>query len=355
LLQASKLIRCTRPVINTSDCMIGFKNLMNNKMITEHIPKTEYQTWMLFSLTRNSVYRLRELELAQFGLTVEQSTLLYLLIDRGGSANAKTIEYLTLRQHHSISTLVNRMIKMHLVTREKKPESKKFEILVTQYGDDLYKKVPTHSLEMLYGVLKEKDRERLYVYLNTLLARSRSLLGQLFAAPSLYENDVENNWRKDRKENNEAISPNCFELWMAFNRTRNSVYRLRELELAQFGLSVEQSAILYLLISQGGSTNAKAIEYLTMRQHHSISTLINRMTKMHLVTRKKRLDSKKYEILITKHGADLYKQLPVHSIEMIFSSLKSKDRERMYGNLETLLHRARDLQAMPLIPTFLLK
>ncbi len=329
---------------------------MINQISNENRKITTQSTWMLFNLTRNSVYRLRELELAQFGLTVEQSTILSILINRGGATTVKTIEYLTLRQHHSISTLVNRMIKMNLVTRYKSPDSKKFEILITEYGEDLYKKVPIRSMEMLFSTLKLKERERLYNYLNTLLARARDLLGLSFMPPFLRYINLENdNGEKNRKENDDVTNPTFFELWMAFNRTRNSVYRLRELELAQFGLTVEQSAILHLLISCGGSATAKTIEYLTLRQHHSISTLINRMIKMDLVTRYKNPDGKKFEILITRHGEDLYKKVPIHSIEMVFSSLKVKDRERLYAYFSILLEKARDLQGQSFVPAFLLK
>jgi DNA-binding MarR family transcriptional regulator len=326
---------------------------MNNLIVNEDRNITEYSTWMSFNLARNSVYRLRELELAQFGLTVEQSTILYLLINRGGSVTAKTFEYLTLRQHHSISTLINRMIKMNLVTKKKSPDSKRIEILITKHGEDLYKKVPIHSMEMLFSSLKVKDRERLYIYLNILLEKARNLLGISFAPPFLL--DVENQGKKNPMELDDAKNPTDFELWMVFNRTRNSVYRLRELELAQFGLTVEQSAILNQLVNRGGSTTAKTIEFLTMRQHHSISTLINRMIKMHLVTKKKSPDSKKYDILITNHGEDLYKKVPIHSIEMVFSPLKVKERERLYACLNNLLGKARDLLGLSFVPPFLLK
>jgi DNA-binding MarR family transcriptional regulator len=328
---------------------------MNNQIIDENKKITDYSTWMLFNLARNSVYRLRELELAQFGLTVEQSIILYLLINRGGSATARTIEYLTLRQHHSISTLINRMVKLRLVTRKKSLESKKSEILITRHGKDLYKKVPFHSMEMLFSSLKEKDRERLRGYLVILLAKARDLLGLSFVPPFLQNVDLENNGKKKIEEYAEVVNPTDFELWIVFNRTRNSMYRLRELELDQLGLTVEQSAILYLLTRQGGSASAKTIEYLTLRQHHSISTLVNRMIKMDLVTRKKSPDSKRFDILITTHGEELHVQAPIHSIEMVFSSLKAKDRERLHGYLTVLLEKARDLLGLSYVPPFLLK
>jgi len=227
--------------------------------------------------------------------------------------------------------------------------------LITKHGKDLYQKVPFHSMEMLFSSLKTKDRERLHGFLIILLEKSRDLLGLSFVPPFLKNVDEENNGKKNIEEYAEIMNRTDFELWIVFNRTRSSVYRLRELELGQLGLTVEQSAILYLLTSWGGSASAKTIEYLTLRQHHSISTLINRMIKMGLVTRKKSPDSKRFDIVITMHGEDLHKQTPIHSIEMVFSCLKAKDRERLHGYLTMLLEKARDLLGLSYVPPFLLK
>jgi DNA-binding MarR family transcriptional regulator len=317
---------------------------MDNKKYIERQSITEYTTWKILNRTRNSIYRVRELELAQFGLTVEQSMILSLLNNRGGSATSKTIEDLTMRQHNSISALINRMIKMNLVTKKKNLDNKITEILITKYGDDLYKKVPIRSLEMVFSSLKEKDNERLFKYLNTLLKKARDLLGISFVPPFLLKSiDAGENRKNDIHEHDEKKKPTGFELWMFLNRTRNTIYRLRELELAQFDLTIEQSAILYLLISRGGITSTKTIEDITMRQHHSISTLIYRMIKMDLVAKRKNPESKQNEILITKHGEDLYKKLPIHSIEMLFCSLKVKDTELLFSYLNVLLEKARDL------------
>jgi DNA-binding MarR family transcriptional regulator len=315
---------------------------MEIKIITESQSITGPMTWKILNLTRNSIYRIRELELAQFGLTVEQSMILSLLSNRGGSTTSKTIEDLTMRQHNSISALINRMIKTNMVAKKKNPNTKKTEILITRHGEDLYKKEPIHSLEMVFSSLTEKDNEQLFNYLNILLNKARDLLGISFVPPFLLKSiDAGENRKNENQEHDEEKKPTGFKLWLYLNRTRNTVYRLRELELAQFDLTVEQAAILYLLVSRGGITTAKTIEDNTMRQHHSISTLINRMIKMDLVAKRKNPDSKKNEILITKYGEDLYNKLPVHSIEMLFYSLKVKDIELLFNYLDVLLEKAR--------------
>ncbi len=317
---------------------------MDNKKHTESQSIKIYTTWKTLNRTRNSIYRVRELELAQFGLTVEQSVILSLLKNLGGATTSKTIEDLTMRQHHSISTHINRMTRMNLVAKRKNPESKKNEILITRYGEDLYNKVPIYSLEMVFSSLKEKERERLFVCLNILLKKARDLLGISFVPPFLLTSvDTSNNRKNENQAKVGGKKPTNFEIWMLLNRTRNTIYRLRELELAQFDITVEQAAILHLLLDRGGITTAKTIEDITMRQHNSVSTLINRMIKMDLVAKRKSPGSKKNEILITKYGDNFYGKIPIRSIDMLFNSIKAKDIELLIRYLNVLLEKARDL------------
>ena len=83
-----------------------------------------YRLWMYLNTVRFTISRLRELELAHIGITVEQSSILQVLLDMGTSGKLKDLEYATLRQHHSISTIINRMIKQNLVVQRKKTGGK---------------------------------------------------------------------------------------------------------------------------------------------------------------------------------------------------------------------------------------
>jgi len=304
----------------------------------------EYTTWMILNRARNSIYRVRELELARFGLTVEQSGILSILTNRGGSATSKTIEDLTLRQHNSIFTLVNRMIKMDLIEKRINQGNNKFEFLITKHGESLHIKVPVHSMESIFSSLKGKDRELFVYHLNLLLKRARDLLGLSFIPPFLLKTvDASANPDNNIQIQSGNKDLTDFEMWMLLHRTSNSLYRLRELELAQFSLTVEQAAILSLLLSHGGLTSAKTIENITSRQHHSISTLINRMIKIDLVTRRRNPVTRKSEILITPHGEDLYRTIPDHSLKMLFSTLKVQQLDHLLNTLNVLLEKARGM------------
>src|ERR1035437_492675 len=194
--------------------------------------------WALFNRTHFAVYRLRELELAQFNLTVEQTGILILLLSRGGSATAKTIEDLTMRQHHSISTLVNRMIKTNLVAKRKSPNGKTSEIVITKDGEDLYKSVLTNSMEMVFSSIKAKDRKQLLEYLTLILEKARDLLGVSYIPPFLRYRQIENRTQEIKVKNKEDKKTTDQEIWKQLNLAWSALYRLRELELAQFSLTV---------------------------------------------------------------------------------------------------------------------
>ena len=82
-----------------------------------------------------------------------------------------------MRQHHSISTLVNRMSKMGLICREKLPGGRRHVISFTPEGRELHGKITTYAIEMTLATLDEPCRQDLARYLQKLLERSRELLG----------------------------------------------------------------------------------------------------------------------------------------------------------------------------------
>jgi len=324
---------------------------MNNEHSGNTPLVSDYRLWSCFDLARFSIYRLRELELAQYGLTVQQSVILHLLINRSGSTTAKKIKDITMRQQHSISSLVNRMIKMKLVSKKRETDKKKLKIVITRHGSELVNRIPLSSVEMVLSSLKPEEKKQLLIYSTLLLEKARDLLGISYNPPFLQLLNIED--LKTTAEKRDQDDPSDYKTWTYLNRARDSIYRLRELELAQFGLTVEQSAILQLLNNRKRSLTSREFEDATLRQHHSISTLINRMIKMDLVTKQKALNGKKFEIGITGYAEELIKKIPHQSIDMVFSSLKPEDKRQLFDYSTLLLQKARDLLGVSYTPPFL--
>ena len=138
-----------------------------------------------------------------------------------------------------------------------------------------------------------------------------------------------------KKDTNLKTFPS-HELWSLLDRAHFAISRLRRLELAQLGLTIEQSSILYILNNRGGCATTRELEDITMRQHHSISSLMNRMTRMGLIKKEKSERSKRFNIVLTWEGRALSIKAPIVSLQMTFSSLSVGDKLRLAGILNTL-------------------
>ncbi|HSW57230.1 MAG TPA: MarR family transcriptional regulator [Dehalococcoidales bacterium] len=141
------------------------------------------------------------------------------------------------------------------------------------------------------------------------------------------------------------LEPN-FTLWRLLDHTRFMIARLREKELDQFGLTPEQTHILFILAHHDGPASINYIVEITQRQHHSISTQIDRMTKQGLVNRKRSAeDARRYEVAITKRGLALLNKVTRDSVEQTFSCLAEEDKAALRKSLKCLLARAYNLNS----------
>ena len=140
-----------------------------------------FRLWKLLDHTRFMISRSREMELADCGLTPEQSHVLEILRQNGGKSTINDIVEITQRQHHSISTLINRMVKQGLVTKKKDlNDNRKYEVVVTRKGKRLTTKMTTKSIDIVFREMSETDKSELRNYLNALLIRAYGVLGKEF-------------------------------------------------------------------------------------------------------------------------------------------------------------------------------
>lgn len=144
-----------------------------------------HEIYPLFHNTDVIISRARELELASFGLTLEQGVLLHTLIKMGGSATLDEITESTMRQYHSVSTLVNRIAKLGLVKKVKYSDTKKFQVSITDKGLSTYNKATCNSLDMIFTVLSPEDQKVFAQYLHKLTDKARSVLGLDYKHPFL--------------------------------------------------------------------------------------------------------------------------------------------------------------------------
>jgi len=95
------------------------------------------------------------------------------------------------------------------------------------------------------------------------------------------------------------------------------------------------------------------IAAFTMRQRHSVSTLVDRMEKAGLVKKVKIPNKKGYQVTITKKGNERYQNATAKSIEMLLSSLSSEEKQKLTEYLTLLLNKAREMLGLNHNPPFL--
>jgi DNA-binding MarR family transcriptional regulator len=143
---------------------------------------------------------------------------------------------------------------------------------------------------------------------------------------------------------NKVDKIDVFRLWKLLDHTKFMVGRLREMELAHYGLTPEQVHVLDIIFQSGGTTTINEIVELTMRQHHSISTLINRMNRQGLVSKIRTTDDKRiFKVVITDKGLSLIKKVSRDSIINTFTSLSEEEKVELDAHLHKLLIKAYSL------------
>jgi DNA-binding MarR family transcriptional regulator len=143
-------------------------------------PDEAIDTWLLFRLTRDTMHRARRHELAQIGITPENSAVLHIIQDLGGSARPLEISRWTSRKLHSVHGLLERMERAGLVAKVKDPERKNgVRWALTEQGRALYRKTSQLAGQRkILASLSKEQREQFRASLQILLSAARRKLGE---------------------------------------------------------------------------------------------------------------------------------------------------------------------------------
>lgn len=299
--------------------------------------------WFLLASSCFMIGRLLELELAGHKITLEQAMILKVLNDFGGHATARDIEQTTLRRQHSISIIINRMIRMGLITRTKKINDKRSTISITEKGQNILSAITYKAVDTTFSYLSDKEKRLLSDCLqeidvkarNLLVANDQPIFLQILAAKK-------NSGGQVRGRSKIKVTSNQ-QLWSLLNSVTFTITRLREIELEPLGLSMMQSLVLKILNDNKGTMTPVFLQEITMRQHHSISTLFTRMVKLGLIKRIKGTRGRKGLISVTEKGKKLHDQMTVYGMEMTILTLGTEQKKHLAHCLAVLRNRAKEL------------
>jgi DNA-binding MarR family transcriptional regulator len=134
------------------------------------------------------------------------------------------------------------------------------------------------------------------------------------------------------------------DLYLLFARARYLTFRARERELQRYGLTPEQSQVLFVAQALDTKATPAAISRLLLRQPHTVSSILDRMAKKGLIKKSKDLEHKNMiRVALTEKGKQAYafttKRGP---IRRILGSLNEDERKQFQKYLETIMVKARE-------------
>ena len=132
--------------------------------------------------------------------------------------------------------------------------------------------------------------------------------------------------------------------WLLCHQTYDSVYRCEEVVFAREGLSTQQHAVLMAIKYIEGPVTVSELAHWLERNQNGISTLVDRMDKDGLVSRKRDLpDRRSVRLVMTKKGKDILERATMSGWELIqeiLSDLSDEDLRTLNGTLERMREKA---------------
>lgn len=131
-----------------------------------------------------------------------------------------------------------------------------------------------------------------------------------------------------------------YNTWVLLHQAKDAVFKAREKELSQYGITAMEAAALFIIQAIGDKAKPAEISRWIFREHHTVSALLSRMEKKGLITKAKDLNRKnQWMIGLTEKGRNAYRQsVKRESIHAAMSPLSENERQRF----ESYLKKVRD-------------
>lgn len=132
-----------------------------------------------------------------------------------------------------------------------------------------------------------------------------------------------------------------YKLWVLLHQTRDVFHKVREKEVAKYGITAVQSAVLFVISANDGETTPGIISNWLLREPHTISTTLTRMEKQGLVNKiKNRGRGGELTIRLTEKGKQTYIETAnIDIIKEMLSCVSEDERELLRSLLKKLRNK----------------
>lgn len=121
----------------------------------------DFALWALIIQARDLLFKARDDELNQYGITAVEARALFIIHLIGEQATPAMISRWMLREHNTVTALLTRMEHKGLITRAKDPDKKNsWRIGLTTKGEKAYQNSQVRdALRRILSVLDDSERE----------------------------------------------------------------------------------------------------------------------------------------------------------------------------------------------------
>jgi DNA-binding MarR family transcriptional regulator len=138
----------------------------------------DYRLWVLLSQAADTALRARQKELDRYDISTAEASVLFAVQAIGERATPAEITRWLLREPHTVTEILNRMVKKGLVTKSKDLEKKNMvRVSITEKGRQVYEQsTKRKSIHKVISSLSREERQQLGSYLERLRNKA---LGEL--------------------------------------------------------------------------------------------------------------------------------------------------------------------------------
>ena len=132
-----------------------------------------------------------------------------------------------------------------------------------------------------------------------------------------------------------------FALWSMIIQTRDMIFKARDYELGQYGITAVEARALFVINLIGDSSTPAIISKLLMREHNTVTALLTRMESKGLISRTKDPEKRNsWKIGLTDKGHKAYQNSLVRqTIHDVFTVLSEGERELLIESLQKICNR----------------
>ncbi len=296
--------------------------------------------WQLMRRTDRVVHRVRQRELQEYGLSTETASTIFAIVRLGLQATTKAIAMQRFLERNSISEHLTRMQKQGLVEKVIDPDRKnRVRVILTPNGHEAFaRSVIRRSMGNVMSALSSQEQRHMWLLLARLRSKALSDLemeaGDVYppSDPDLLLETVEG----------KAIADRGHALYQLIRLTVRIIYKARQRELEEYGISLEISSALSAIDRLGQHATPKMIAEQRFLERNTASDQLTRLERQGFVQKVRDLGRKnRVRVTLTEKGQEALSRAMIRrSITSVMSVLERGEQEELWFLLSKLRARA---------------